>query len=163
MSGNSVNAQISAYKEAFASGELQKTYQNLVGIVQQLRTDFSKTYKGDYAVANVLHGYIDFTYFYLQNEYLKKHKLKLAIVLNHRHAHVELWLLGQTKDVQLAYWEKLKATKWVNEKAMPEWSIFEIVMLANPDFDDPETLSASIHISFKALSKDIFDTLSAYE
>ena len=46
---------------------------------------------------------------------------------------------------------------------MPEWSIFEIVMLAKPDFDDPEKLSESIHSSFRVLSKDIFDTLAAYE
>jgi len=163
MSGKSLNARISVYKDAFASGEIQKTYQNLVGIVQNLRTDFSKTYTGEYSVANVLHGYIDFTYFYLQNDYLKKHKLKLAIVLNHRKAHFELWLLGQTKDVQIAYWEKLKGTKWVNENIMPEWSIFEIVMLAKPDFDDAEKLSETIHSSFGVLSKDIFDTLTAYK
>jgi len=161
MSGKSINARISAYRDAFASGEIQKTYQDLVGIVQTLRTDFSKTFLGEYSVANVLHGYIDFTYFYLQNDYLKKHKLKLAIVLNHQQAHFELWLLGQTKDVQIAYWEKLKGTKWVNENTMPEWSIFEIVMLAKPDFDDPEKLSASIHSAFNVLSKDILDTLSS--
>ena len=163
MSGKSLNARIPAYKDAFASGEIQKTYQNLVGIVQNLRTDFAKKYIGEYSVANVLHGYIDFTYFYLQNDYLKKHKLKLAIVLNHHQVHFELWLLGQTKDVQIGYWEKLKGAKWVNENTMPEWSIFEIVMLAKPDFDDPEKLSESIHSSFRVLSKDIFDTLAAYE
>ena len=163
MSGKNLNARISANKDAFASGEIQKTYQDLVGIVQTLRGDFSKTYPSEYSVANVLHGYIDFTYFYLQNDYLKKHKLKLAIVLNHRQAHFELWLLGQTKDVLIAYWEKLKGVKWVNENTMPEWSIFEIVMLAKPDFDDLEKLSKSIHSSFGVLSKDIFDTLTAYE
>jgi hypothetical protein len=163
MPGKSLNARISAYKKAFASGEIQKTYQNLVGIVQNLRTDFSKTYIGEYSVANVLHGYIDFTYFYLQNDYLKKHKLKLAIVLNHHQAHFELWLLGQTKDVQIGYWEKLKGVKWVNENAMPEYSIFEIVMLANPDFDNPKIISESIHSSFRVLSKEIFDTLETYE
>lgn len=60
MSGKSLNARISAYKEASASREIQKTYQDLVGIVQNLRTDFSKIYIGEYSVANVLHGYIDF-------------------------------------------------------------------------------------------------------
>lgn len=72
MSGKSLNARISAYKEAFTSGEIQKTYQSLVGIVQSLRTEFSKKYKDEFSVANVLHGYINFTYFYLQNDYLKK-------------------------------------------------------------------------------------------
>nr|WP_227387726.1 hypothetical protein [Pseudoalteromonas piscicida] len=80
MSNKSLRARIPAYKMAFASGELQRTYKDLVSIVQSLRAEFSKQYKGQFTVANVLHGYIDFTYFYLQNDYLKKHKLKLAVV-----------------------------------------------------------------------------------
>lgn len=158
-----LNARIPAYKKAFASGEIQKTYQSLVGIVQGLRTEFYKTYKGEFSVANILHGYIDFTYFYLQNDYLKKHKLKLAIVLNHQQVRFELWLLGQTKDVQISFWKKLQAEKWVNEDSMPEWSIFEIIMLANPDFNNPEQLSESIHSSFSALSKEIIEVLKVYE
>lgn len=163
MSGKSINSRISAHKEAFVSGEIQKTYQSLVGIVQDLRTELSKTYKGEFSVANVLHGYIDFTYFYLQNDYLKKNKLKFAIVFNHRHAHFELWLLGQTKDVQIRYWEKLKGVKWANSEAMPEYSIFEITLLASPDFDNSKRLSESIHKAFGSLSQEIINTLKAYE
>lgn len=162
MSDESLNARIPAYRKAFANGEIQETYQRLVGIVQSLRTEFCKMYKGKFLVANVLHGYIDFTYFYLQNDYLKKHKLKLAIVLNHQQAHFELWLLGQTKDVQVSYWEKLKGVKWVNENTMPEYSIFETVILSNPDFDNPEKLSESVHSVFLMLSKEIFEMLKAY-
>ena len=158
-----LNARISAYKKVFASGEIQKTYQSLVGVVQGLRTECYKAYKGKYSVANVLHGYIDFTYFYLQNDYLKKHRLKLAIVFNHQEVRFELWLLGQTKDVQINFWEKLKGEKWVNEDSMPEWSIFEIVMIASPDFDDIEQLSESIHSTFTKLSNEIFEVLDAYE
>lgn len=163
MSIPSINDKIDSYKKALASGELQQTYQSLVGVVQSLRAEFNKKYKGSFTVANVLHGYIDFTYFYLQNDFLKKHKLKLAIVLNHQKAHFELWLLGQTKDVQVSYWKKLKDVKWVNEDLMPEWSIFEIVMLINPNFDNKELLSDSIHSAFIALSEDIFETLKAYD
>jgi hypothetical protein len=163
MSGKGLNARIPAYKKAFANGEIQKTYQGLVGIVQNLRTEFSKKYKGEFSVANVLHGYIDFTYFYLQNDYLKKHKLKLAIVLNHQQASFELWLIGQTKDVQISYWKKLKGVKWVNEEVMPEYSIFEITLLPTPDFDDSVKLSKSVYKQFSVLSQEIFNTLEAYE
>lgn len=114
-------------------------------------------------MANVLHGYIDFTYFYLQNDYLKKHKLKLAIVFNHQLVHFELWLLGQTKDVQIRYWEKLKGVKWVNPEVMPEYSIFEVRLVDNIDFDDSEKLSESVHSAFTTLSQEIFSTLVAYE
>ena len=163
MSGKSLNTRIPAYKEAFASGEIQKTYQSLVGLVQNLKTEFSKKYKGEFSVANVLHGYIDFTYFYLQNDYLKKNKLKLAMVFNHPQAHFELWLLGQTKDVQIRYWEKLKGVKWVNPETMPEYSIFEVTLLADPDFDNVQRLYESVQSAFGSLSQEIFNTLAAYE
>jgi hypothetical protein len=163
MSGKSLNAQISAYKKVFASGEIQKTYQSLVAIVQNLRTDFSKKYKDEFLVANVLHGYIDFTYFYLQNEYLKKNKLKFAIVLNHQQVHFELWLLGQTKDVQIRYWEKLKDAEWVNEDVMPEYSISEITLLATPDFDNIKKLSESVCNGFESLSREIINALEENE
>jgi hypothetical protein len=163
MSDKGLNSRIPAYKKTFASGEIQKTYQGLVGIVQSLRTDFSNKYESKYAVANVLHGYIDFTYFYLQNDYLRNRKLKFAIVLNHRQAHFELWLLGQTKKVQLNNWQKLKGSKWVNDGAMPRYSIFEIVLLPAPDFDNVKKLSKSIHSALRSVSKEIFNTLKAHE
>jgi hypothetical protein len=163
MSGKSLNTLVSAYKKLLANGNIQTVYQSLVGIVQNLRTEFSKKYEEEFAVANVLHGYIDFTYFYLQNEYLKKNKLKLAIVLNHQKANFELWLLGQTKDIQIHYWKKLKDVKWVNEHSMPEYSIFEITLLDTPDFDNTNKLSESIHNTFESLSQEIFETLEAYE
>ena len=163
MSDKTLNDRISAYKETFASGEIQETYQSLVGIVQSLRTEFTKKYKGEFSVASVMHGYIDFTYFYLQNDYLKDHKLKLAIVFNHQKAHFELWLLGQTKDVQIRYWKKLQGVSWVNPEAMPEYSIFEVTLLDNPDFDNITGLSKSVHSAFCALSEEIFNTLEAYE
>lgn len=163
MSSKSLVSRIPAYKAAFSSGELQKTYQDLVGIVQNLRTEFSKKYKGEFSIANVLHGYIDFTYFYLQNDYLRKKKLKLAIVFNHKNANFELWLLGQTKDVQILYWRKLREVKWVNEEAMPEYSIFETPLLLAPDFDSSTKLSESIRTQFENLSQEVLNTLAAYE
>lgn len=63
MFDKSLSARIPAYKMALESGELQRTYQDLVSIVQSLRTEIHKRYKGQFTVANVLHGYIDFTYF----------------------------------------------------------------------------------------------------
>lgn len=163
MPDKGLNSQISAYKLAFASGEIQKTYQGLVNVVQNLRTDFSKTYESKYTVANLLHGYIDFTYFYLQNDYLKERKLKFAIVLNHQKVHFELWLLGQTKDVQISYWRKLKGFKWVDNEDMPKYSIFELVLLSTPDFDNFKSLSKSIHDAFGAASKEIFNALKEYK
>jgi hypothetical protein len=48
MSDQSLNAQIPAYKKAFASGEIQKTFQSLVGIVQNFRNEFHKCIKANF-------------------------------------------------------------------------------------------------------------------
>ncbi len=162
MTTKPIASRIAVYKKALASGEIQKTYQTLVGVVQALRTDFAKTYGDDFSVAHILHGYIDFTYFYLQNAYLKKKKLKFAVVLNHQQGAFELWLLGQTKDVQIRYWEMLKDLDWVNENAMPKYSIAEILLLANPDFDNMERLSEAVRKVFEDRSKEIIDCLKTY-
>ena len=157
-----IASRIADYKKALASGDIQKTYQTLVGVVQSLRTEFAKAFGDEFAVAHILHGYIDVTYFYLQNAYLKKNKLKFAIVLNHQQVAFELWLLGQTKDVQIRYWESLKDLDWVNENAMPKYSIAEIQLLADPDFDNLERLSESIREAFVDRSREIIDTLKTY-
>ena len=162
-SEKSLSSLIPAYKKVLSDGDVHRVYQSLVNIVQNLRTGFSKKYKKEYSAANVLHGYIDFTYFYLQNDYLKKHKLKFSVVLNHQKACIELWLLGQTKDVQARYWERLKDTEWADEKEMPEYSIFEVTLLADPDFDDVEGLSDSVYAEFDSLSLEILNTLKKYE
>lgn len=163
MPSKSLNSRIPAYRAAFSNGELQRTYQDLVGVVQNLRTEFSKKYKSEYSIASVLHGYVDFTYFYLQNNYLKKKKLKFAIVFNHKNVNFALWLIGQTKDVQVLYWRKLREVKWVNQEVMPEYSVFEVPLLLDPDFDSSTKLSESIHSQFRTLSHEIFNTLAEYE
>lgn len=162
MQTKSIASRIAAYKKVLDSGEIQQTYQTLVGVVQSLRTEFAKAYGDDFSVANILHGYLDFTYFYLQDAYLRKKKLKFALVLNHQQVTFELWLLGQTKDVQIRYWELLKELDWVNKEAMPKYSISEIQLLAHPDFDDMERLSTSIRNAFDDRSKEIIDTLKTY-
>lgn len=163
MPSQSLNARITAYKSAFSSGELQRTYQDLVGVVQSLRTEFSKRYQEEFSVAAILHGYIDFTYFYLQNEHLKSKKLKLALVLNHQNANFELWLLGQTKDVQIQYWKKLRGAKWVSPEAMPVYSVFEAPLLAAPDFDDAAKLTETVCSQFETLLREILETLESSE
>lgn len=163
MNKDSLNNRIQAYKEVFASGEIQATHQRLVAELQRIRTEFHKTYKAEMSVASVMHGYIDFTYFYIQNDFLKKRKLKLAIVLNHQKVQFELWLLGQTKDTQRDYWHKLAATQWVNSSTMPEYAIFEVVIQKTPDFDNPQWLCESIHREFVSRFSEITETLNALD
>ncbi len=159
MNDKDLNNQITEYKKLLSNGLIQKTYESLVNILQNVRTDFLKELKKDFKIAGLLHGYLDVTYFYMQNDFLKEKNLKYAIVLNHQNANFELWLLGQTKNTQIEYWKKFKDTKWITSKKMPKYSVFQVVILDSPDFNRPEEISNSILTTFKILSDEIFSTL----
>jgi hypothetical protein len=150
-----LNYFVSAYKESLKNGDVQVAYAKLVKYVQKLKTAFSKDLGETYSVGNVFQGYMDYTYFYLSNDFLKDKKLKLGLVFNHNHVRFEAWLLGQTKDVQENYWKLLKNTKWINGSEMPQYSIFEVILVDNPDFDDLDTLTESIKNKLVSVAEDI--------
>ncbi|HEY7884039.1 MAG TPA: hypothetical protein VIC08_03730 [Cellvibrionaceae bacterium] len=60
-------------------------------------------------------------YYLIQNK-----KLKLGLALNHIESNFEVWLLGQTKNVQENYWQLLKNSKWIKTPDMPniQFSLF---------------------------------------
>lgn len=68
--------------------------------MNQLQREFDKRMENIFIVKKVLNGYLDYTYFYFENDFLKERNLKLAIVLNHQKMCFEIWLIGTTKKVQ---------------------------------------------------------------
>ena len=155
MKKKDLNYFVAAYKELLKNGDIQVAYTELVKYVQKLKTAFSKDLGDTYSVGNVFQGYMDYTYFYLSNDFLKDKKLNLGLVFNHNHVRFEAWLLGQTKDIQEKYWELLKDTKWINDSEMPQYSIFEVILVDNPDFDDLDTLTENIKNKLVSVAKDI--------
>lgn len=150
-----LNHYVSVYRALLEAGEVQIAYTELIKYVYKLKTALSKDLVDDFSVGNVFQGYMDYTYFYLTNSDLKDKKLKLAVVLNHAEVDFELWLLGQTKDVQNKYWNLLKDTRWVKAPKMPEYSIFEVKLINNPDFQDLDKLTDRIKSKFLAVSNEI--------
>ncbi len=155
MKKKNLNYFVSAYKELLKNGDIQTAYAGLVKYVQKLRTSFSKDLGNTYSFGNVFQGYMDYTYFYLSNDFLKDKKLKLGLVFNHNHARFEMWLLGQTKDVQEKYWKLLKNTKWITDSEIPKYSIFEVILVGNPDFNDLDTLTENIKNKLISVAEDI--------
>ena len=144
MKKKDLNYFVSAYKELLKIGDIQVAYAELVKYVQKLKTTFSNDLGDAYSYGNVFQGYMDYTYFYLSNDYLKNKKLKLGLVFNHNDVRFEAWLLGQTKDIQEKYLKLLKSTKWINGSEMPQYSIFEVTLVDNPDFNDLDALTENI-------------------
>lgn len=127
-----LNHYVAIYKEQLDKGDILIAYNELVKFVMKLRVDFNKTLSEHYSFSGILHGYMDYTYFYYTNAFLKNKKLKLGLVLNHLEMRFEIWLLGNTIAVQKKYWDLLKESEWNKDKIeMPKYSILEVVINNN--------------------------------
>lgn len=155
-----LNKYISIYKEQLKKGDILIAYNELVKFVMKLRTDFIKSLSDHYSFTGILHGYLDFTYFYYSNNFLKSKKLKFGLILNHVEMRFEVWLLGNTKPIQQKYWELSKNTKWNKDKTeMPKYSILESIIVKDPDFDNLDKLIEQIETQMMKASDEILDYL----
>ena len=151
---------VNAYKEQLKKGDIQQAYDGLVKYVMRLRTNLSKNLSGSYSFGNLFQGYMDYTYFYYSNDFLKKRKLKFALVLNHTSMQFEVWLLGQTSPIQEKYWQYFKTTKWNKDRATkPKYSILETVLIEDPNFNDLDLLSQQIEDKLVIVSREIIDDI----
>jgi hypothetical protein len=155
-----LNKYIAIYKEQLEKGDILIAYNKLVKFVMKLRTEFIKTLSDQYSFSGILHGYMDYTYFYYPNDFLKSKKLKLGLVLNHLEMRFEIWLLGNTIPNQKKYWELLKTAKWnKNKTEMPKYSILEAILVENPDFNNLNALTEQIENEMIKVSDEILDYL----
>ncbi len=155
-----LNKYVAIYKKQLEKGDILIAYNELVKFVMKLRTKFIKTLSDRYSFAGILHGYLDYTYFYYSNDFLKSKKLKFGLVLNHVEMRFEIWLLGNTIPIQKKYWELLKNTEWNKEKSeMPEYSILEVALVENPDFNNLDKLTEQIETKMSKASDEILDYL----
>ncbi len=159
-----LNHYIAIYKEQLDKGDILIAYNQLVKFMMKLRINFIKSLSKQYSFTSILHGYMDFTYFYYSNDFLKSKKLKLGLVLNHSEMRFEIWLLGNTINIQKRYWDLLKESKWNNDKKeMPKYSILEAIIENNPDFDNLLSLSEKIERKLIEQSEEIINVIKKVE
>jgi hypothetical protein len=151
-----LNYCVNEYKEQLAKGVIQETYAALVKYVMRLGTTLSKSLSDRYSFGNLFQGYMDYTYFYYSDEFLRTRKLKLGFVLNHTKMRFEIWLLGQTIPIQEKYWSFFKATKWNKGRTTkPQYSILETVLIEAPNFNNLDLLSQEIEDKLILVSDEI--------
>ncbi|RYH71778.1 hypothetical protein EVU94_14755 [Flavobacteriaceae bacterium 144Ye] len=159
-----LNKYVAVYKEQLEKGDILIAYNELVKFVMKLRTEFIKTLSDQYSFAGILHGYMDYTYFYYSNDFLKTKKLKLGLVLNHLEMRFEIWLLGNTIPNQKKYWELMKTTKWNKDRTeMPKYSILETTLVKNPDFNNLHKLTEQIETKMIKASDEILDHIKTLD
>lgn len=156
-----LNHYVAIYKEQLIKGDILIAYTELVKFVMKIRVDYIKNLSEYYSFSGMLHGYMDYTYFYYSNEFLKKKKLKLGLVLNHLEMRFEIWLLGSTIAIQKKYWDLLKDSKWNKDKIeMPKYSILEVIIENDPNFDELALLSQNIEHKLIEVSDEIINTVN---
>lgn len=155
-----LNAYVSIYKEQLKKGDILIAYKELVSYVLSLRKNAIKKLSGEYTFSGMHHGYMDYTYFYYSNDFLKSKKLKLGLVLNHLEMRFEVWLLGNTISIQRHFWELMKTSKWNrNKMEKPKYSILEATLIEKPDFNNLDLLSNQIESKMKLVSDEILASL----
>jgi hypothetical protein len=155
-----LNQYIEVYKEQIQKGDIKEAYVGLVKYVTRLGTTLSKNLSERYSFGNLFQGYMDYTYFYYTNDFLKKRKLKMGLVLNHTEMRFEIWLLGQTIPIQENYWEYFKSTKWnENRTTKPQYAILETVLINKPDFNNLEKLSELIENKLILITDEILEEI----
>ena len=160
MKTENLNKYILIYQDQLKKGDILIAYNELVKYVMNLRIEFIKTLSEQYSFAGILHGYLDYTYFYYSNDFLKNRKLKLGLVLNHLEMKFEIWLIGNTKSIQQKYWELSKKTKWnKNKDEMPQYSIIEATLVESPDFNNLDKLTEKIKSEMIKTSDEILGYL----
>jgi hypothetical protein len=159
-----INYYVDRYKEQLKKGDIQEAYVALVKYVTRLGTTLSRKLSESYSFGNIFQGYMDYTYFYYTNDFLKKRKLKMGLVLNHSKMQFEVWLLGQTIPIQEKYWDYFKSTKWnKNRMTRPQYSILEAALIVNPDFNDLEKLSKEIEDKLVLVTEEIIQEIKTSE
>jgi hypothetical protein len=155
-----LNHYVAIYKAQLDKGDILIAYNQLVKFVMKLRVDFIKSLSEQYSFTGILHGYMDYTYFYYSNDFLKREKLKLVFVLNHSEMRFEIWLLGNTISIQKKYWNLLRTSTWNKDrKEMPQYAILEVVIEDQPDFDNLPLLSETIENKLVEQSNEILNAL----
>ncbi|GAB5554439.1 MAG: hypothetical protein Sapg2KO_40300 [Saprospiraceae bacterium] len=159
-----LNHYVAIYKNQLDKGDILIAYKQLVKFVRKLRVDFKKNLSDQYSFTGILHGYIDYTYFYYSNDFLKSKKLKLGLVLNHLEMRFEIWLLGNTLNIQKEYWNLLKDSKWNKDREeMPKYSILESIIVEEPNFDNLSSLAEKIEKRLIEESDEIIDKIKMLE
>ncbi|MFU8925564.1 DUF7000 family protein [Acinetobacter puyangensis] len=155
-----LNHYVQLYQTQLKKGDIQKAYIGLIKFIMQLKADFSRDLSELFSFGNISPGYLDFTYFPFSNVFLRERKLRFGIVFNHEKLRFELWLMGQNSDIQKQYWEMLKSCTWnIHQRHMPKYSVLEVVLVDNPDFNYLEQLSQEIRQAMLQFTPKIINVL----
>lgn len=144
----SLQSTMYEFRVQLQKGIIQQAYKGLMDYMWSLKSYFNGRHPEYSSTGTMYHGYMDMTYIPLFPESLKRRNLKIAIVFNFERFRFEVWLSATNKTVQAEYWKLFKESGWskyllINLGKGVD-SILEHVLVQEPDFDDLDSLTATI-------------------
>ena len=135
------------YKQLLSEGKVQKAYRGIIQFMMKLQTRL-KTEHPNFEVSGLYQGYMDMTYFSLTPTALSALGLKIAIVFLHESFTFQVWLSARNRQLQGKFIQFLRLTGWnpaeISTAGPGIDSVIENVLVSEPDFEDPLTLSDQI-------------------
>lgn len=147
----------------WATKKIEMDYTQLIIYIKRLRTYFRKEYESKFTVGKLNQGSMDFTYFSLTTQELKKEKLKFVIIFNHQKMQFEICLSGQNRNIRKRYWEIFKESAWgkyhLVESIDSSLSIIDNVIIVKPNFGKPERLTKRIETRSLQFMNEVIEFL----
>ena len=137
---------MAAYRSELQKGSIQLAYRGLMIFMSALRTRMKATYPEAFISGSLYYGVMDMTYFSIIPQDLKARGLKIAVVFLHEAFCFEVWLSGANRQIQVETWKLLKERGYARYRLAIDPargdSILEQTLTAEPNFDDPQALTA---------------------
>ena len=150
-------------KEQNKRCEKHLDYHQLISYMKELRTFFDKEYDTYFKLGSIYQGNLDFSYFSLTTEELKKQRLKFVIILNHKMMVFSICLSGQNKSIRKKYWQMFRESDWnkyhLAESIEDSLSIIDQTIVEEPDFSNKRNLTELIEKKSLKFIDEIKDIL----
>lgn len=155
------NLYIAQYHKILQEEQIQIAYKFLLQYLMALKAQWAVSFSERFSFGNVSPGYLDYSYFPFHNDFLRKHKLRFGLVLDHQKMALELWLMGQNASIQKKYWNQLKDSRWNKGRTrMPRYAVLEITLATDLNFDDLPLLTDLLSTKMSQASQEVLDFLA---
>jgi hypothetical protein len=159
---DSLNNHVREYTIQLSKGHIQKAYRGIMTFMSSLNAYFEGKYP-DYTASALYFGYMDMTYFAFTPSALKNMRLKIAIVFLHVECKFEVWLAGNNRRVRTECITLLSHKNIGRYTLTPVRSsvdsIIASLIVAEPDFDNPDELKKQIEVKTIEFIRDMTSIL----
>lgn len=103
------------YENLIKTTDLKNGYQEFIRVFRYIKIELQKELSSFSFSGNIVENGMDYSYFQIVNDGLKKHGLKIVVAFIHSDFNFEVWLSGYNRKYQVDIYNKLKEQKFAYE------------------------------------------------